>query len=88
VVRTVSPFGPVAFHASLCLQWAAVTTEVCLLSVVQKLLLSANYSGVENVGSHAFRHNYISLCIYVFNIFNFQMLIKEYKSKGVMAICN
>jgi len=65
VFRTVSPFGPVMFHPSLCLQWAAVTTEVCLLSVVQKLLLSANYICIENVGSHAFRHNYVFLFVYL-----------------------
>jgi len=57
VVRTVCPFGPVKFHPSLCLQRAAVTTEVCLLIVVQKFLLSADYIGIENVGSHAFRRN-------------------------------
>ena len=49
VVCTASPFGPVTFQPSLCLRWAAVTTEVCLLSVVQKLLLSDIYIGIENV---------------------------------------
>jgi hypothetical protein len=67
----------VTFHPTLCVQWAAVSTEVCILSVVKELRLSANYIGIENVGSRAFKHNYIFVFIYVVNIFNFQLLIKE-----------
>ena len=68
-----------------------MTKEVGILSVVQKLLLSVNYIVVGNVGSHAFRHNYIFLLTYIFNIFNFKMLIEikvSWQSAAEVILCN